>query len=193
MTEFKAGDKVIVAAGAGWYEGDRYGAFYRSAVKPGLADVTHKERKKDVYTLSQNGEGLFSVHAEFLTLAVDAEPEPKSEPYTFDPGGTVIDFAEIKVGDIIAAITYGDWRIGEAQSVEHYAVSSSNQAYLAYSDTDTTEIRLLHRPEPELDPEQVAAMREVIGNLLHVVVKNATSNPDALAEALVKAGVTVNV
>lgn len=98
--------------------------------------------------------------------------KPYVEDYTYDPGGEVVKGPEVLRGDTIAC-RYGNgtWGVG---------VTGANTRLLL----DAVEIRLLHRPEPEVDPEQVQALAGLLddaGVYMNVMI----------AKKLVKAGVTV--
>lgn len=108
--------------------------------------------------------------------------------YTFDPGGEKIAFGDVQVGDTVAALTYGQWRVAEVDAVWGNYLGDAASERIAYGDSDTTDIRLLHRPEPKVDPAKVAAVMEVI-NQVDVSVDDA----NAIAVALVKAGVSFGV
>lgn len=108
--------------------------------------------------------------------------------YTFDPGGEKIAFEGVRVGDTIAALTYGQWRVAEVSEVSDNFLGDAKGECIAYDDSDTADIRLLHRPEPQVDPAKVAAVMEVI-NQADVSVDDA----NAIAVALVKAGVSFGV
>lgn len=110
--------------------------------------------------------------------------ESAGESYTFDPGGTPIEYSDVKVGDTIAALTYGQWRIAVAETVTDWGLCDSEYlSTIAYRDSDTTDIRLLHRPEAQVDPVQVAALEAALAQYV--------TDTNTLAVALVKAGVTV--
>ena len=117
--------------------------------------------------------------------------------YVFDPGGEPIEFSDIKVGDTIAAFTFNQWRVAEVNCMEHWGVFSKGDGVIAYNDGNTKEVRLLHRPVPPVDPVQVAAVQKAIETIPYAPLRDLGIDYDdvdfkPLAEALVKAGVTIN-
>lgn len=170
MTEFKAGDKVRVISshtlnGVGYGEVE-VGDIVTVVGESGLWDVpTYHVRRADG--------GMSVIDATCLELR-----------YTFDPGGEKIAFEGVRVGDTIAALTYSQWRVAEVDEVSDNFLGDAVGDCIAYDDSDTEEIRLLHRPEPKVDPAKVAAVAEVI-NQVDVSVQTA----NAIALALVKAGI----
>ena len=109
---------------------------------------------------------------------------PKYLTFVFDPGGEKIAFDDVKAGDTVAALTYGQWRVAEMRDVLGALTEADN--VLAYNDDNTTDIRLLHRPEPKVDAAQVAALKALI-------LAGDTHTIHDIAETLVKAGVSVDV
>ena len=109
--------------------------------------------------------------------------------YGFSPGGEKIAFDDVKVGDTIAALTYSQWRVAEVDAVWGTSLGDAVRERIAYGDSDTTDIRLLHRPEPKVDPVQVQAVTAALSNAGADHWDGITN----LAAALVKAGVSVDV
>ena len=179
MTEFNEGDKVRVISahtlnGAGYREvevGDIVTVECASAT--GVWDVP-------TYHVRRAGGGMSVIDATCLELVKE---------YTFDPGGEKIAFGDVKVGDTIAALTYSQWRVAEVDAVWDNFLGDAASDCIAYDDSDTEEIRLLHRTEPQVDAVQVQAVTAALSNAGADHWDGLTN----LAAALVKAGVSVDV
>lgn len=170
MTNYNKGDKIrAIREARSWRNYDDTLAAgtvvtFRHIDKWGAAD--------DGYTIAIEEGGIYN--AEDFVLA---------SGYTFDPGGTVISYDDVQEGDTIAALTYESWRIGKVRGKNEYNISGGG--ILAYSDSDTTEIRLLNRPEPEVDRAAVEALSDAIESL------DFDTDIEGIATQLIKAGVTV--
>ena len=179
MTEFNEGDKVRVISehtlnGVGYREVE-VGDIVTVVCATGMWDVpTYRVRRADG--------GISVIDATCLELG-----------YTFDPGGEKIAFDDVKVGDTIAALTYSQWRVAEVDAVRGNFLGDAASERIAYGDSDTTDIRLLHRPEAPVDREQVDALTAL---LVEEIPEQLNATPAALTDiaiALVKAGVSVDV
>lgn len=167
MTEFKVGDRVAIATDA------RYSTGGNSYLLPGTFRGTSgiiergPDRDGDFAVKSDTG-GYEAVSPQYLTR----------ETYTFDPGGEKIGRIDVRREDTVAVLLdNGTWRIGKVDS----------RTRLMEGGVD---IRLLHRPEPEVDQAQV----DVLADLLVVEVPERATPHDLrrAAERLVKAGVKVD-
>ena len=177
MTEFKEGDKVQVISdhtlnGARYHEVE-VGDTVTVVCATGMCDVPK-------YHVRRADGGISVIDATCLELVVE---------YTFDPGGEKIAFGDVQVGDTIAALTYSQWRVAEVDAVRGNLLGDAASERIAYGDSDTTDIRLLHRPEPKVDPVQVQAVTAALRNAGADHWDGLTN----LAAALVKAGVSVDV
>ena len=179
MTEFNEGDKVRVISthtlnGVGYREVE-VGDIVTVGCATGFYSVpTYQVRRADG--------GISVIDATCLELG-----------YTFDPGGEKIAFDDVKVGDTIAALTYSQWRVAEVDAVRGNFLGDAASERIAYGDNDTTDIRLLHRPEAPVDREQVDALTAL---LVEEIPEQLNATPAALTDiaiALVKAGVSVDV
>ena len=175
MTEFNEGDKVRVVSehtlnGVGYSEVE-VGDIVTVGCASGVWDVP-------AYRVRRADGGISVIDATCLELG-----------YTFDPGGEKIAFGDVQVGDTVAALTYGQWRVAEVDAVWGNLMCDAASERIAYGDSDTTDIRLLHRPEPKVDPAKVAAVTAALRNAGADHWDGLTN----LAAALVKAGVSVDV
>ena len=177
MTEFNEGDKVRVIS-----EHTLDGVGYREVEVGDTVTVECALGMWDVptYHVRRAGGGIIAIDATCLELVVE---------YTFDPGGEKIAFDDVKVGDTIAALTYSQWRVAEVDTVRGRFLGDTASERIAYGDSDTTDIRLLHRPEPKVDPVQVQAVTAALRNAGADHWDGLTN----LAAALVKAGVSIDV
>ena len=175
MTEFKAGDKVRVIS-----EHTLNGVGYSDVEVGDIVTVVCSTRLWDVptYHVRRADGGISVIDATCLELV-----------YVFDPGGEKIAFDDVKVGDTIAALTYRQWRVAEVGTMLDNLLGGAEGACIAYGDSDTTDIRLLHRPEPKVDPVQVQAVTAALRNAGADHWDGLTN----LAAALVKAGVSFDV
>ena len=176
MTEFNEGDKVRVISAH-----TLNGVGYREAE---VGDIVTVECETGAWSVPTYRVLL----ADGKTSVIDAtclEPE-----YTFDPGGEKIAFEDVKAGDTIAALTYSQWRVAEVDAVRGNFLGDAASERIAYGDSDTEEIRLLHRPEPKVDPAKVAAVQKVLESINRGITYYI---PTDYAERLVKAGVSVDV
>lgn len=181
MSKFNEGDKVRVISehtldGVGYREVE-VGDIVTVGCATGFYSVpTYQVRRADG--------GISVIDATCLELVVG---------YTFDPGGEKIAFEGVRVGDTIAALTYGQWRVAEVSEVSDNFLGDAKGECIAYGDSDTTDIRLLHRPEAPVDREQVDALTAL---LVEEIPEQLNATPAALTDiaiALVKAGVSVDV
>ena len=176
MTEFNKGDKVQVISehtlnGVVGYREVEVGDTVTVVCATGMCDVPK-------YRVRRADGGISVIDATCLELG-----------YTFDPGGEKIAFDDVKVGDTVAALTYSQWRVAEVDAVWGKFLGDAASERIAYGDSDTTDIRLLHRPEPKVDPVQVQAVTAALRNA-------GADHWDGLtnrAAALVKAGVSIDV
>ena len=175
MTEFSKGDKVRVISahtlnGVGYREVG-VGDIVTVVCAMGLWDVP-------AYHVRRADGGISVIDATCLELG-----------YTFDPGGEKIAFGDVQVGDTVAALTYSQWRVAEVDAVWGNFLGDTAGERIAYGDSDTTDIRLLHRPEPKVDPAKVAAVTAALRD----AGADHWDGLATLAAALVKAGVSVDV
>lgn len=183
MTEFQVGDKVRAVRDAqSWNNYDRQ--IPKGEIRT-IRIIDKWGAARDGYTLNMSDGGVYK--------AEDFE----HETYVFQPGGEPIDYDSVQMGDTIAALTFGSWRIAKVGCIRGTFIDNEKNDRLAYNDSDTTEIRLLHRPEPEVDQVQVTALVEVIQNIPYTPLRDigvdyAGVDFTPLAEALVKAGVKVD-
>ena len=175
MTEFNEGDKVRVIS-----EHTLNGVGYREVEVGDIVTVECAMEMWDVptYRVRRADGGSSVIDASCLELG-----------YTFDPGGEKIAFGDVQVGDTVAALTYSQWRVAEVDAVWGNFLGDAASERIAYGDSDTTDIRLLHRPEPKVDPVQVQAVTAALRNAGADHWDGLTN----LAAALVKAGVSVDV
>ena len=178
MTEFNEGDKVRVISehtsnGVGYSEVE-----VGDIVTVGCASGVWWD--VPAYRVRRADGGISVIDATCLELVKE---------YTFDPGGENIAFDDVQVGDTVAALTYSQWRVAEVDAVWGNLMGDAASERIAYGDSDTTDIRLLHRPEPKVDPAKVAAVTAALSNAGADHWDGLTN----LAEALVKAGVSVDV
>ena len=181
MPKFNKGDRVTVAADATW-------GCNNIEVKSWMVDPTAEVRVEsetpdsdgDIFVKNANDAGFDGyVNARFVSPYVESEQE-----YTFDPGGERIEYADIRVGDTIAALwPSGTWRIGTAEYVGDYYMMAGSGDLATVALTD---IRLLHRPVDK----DVAAMKQFLGLMPWFAYKEAytETNLTPLAEALVGCG-----
>ena len=176
MSKFNEGDKVRVIS-----EHTLNGVGYREVEVGDIVTVEYASGLWDVptYHVRRADGGIIVIDAACLELG-----------YTFDPGGEKIAFGDVKMGDTIAALTYSQWRVAEVDAARGNLLCDAASERIAYGDSDTEEIRLLHRPEPKVDPAKVAAVQKV----LESINRGSTYDiPTDYAERLVKAGVSVDV
>ena len=175
MTEFNEGDKVRVIS-----EHTLNGVGYSEVEVGDIVTAVRASELWDVptYHVRRADGGISVIDATCL--------EPG---YTFDPGGEKIAFDDVKVGDTIAALTYSQWRVAEVDAVLDNFLGDAAGDCIAYDDCETPDIRLLHRPEPNVDPAKVQAMTAALSN----AGADHWDGLATLAAALVKAGVSVDV
>lgn len=180
------GDRVTILPDARWGASNQpVSPVLRSNNEPLFLNFSDPDDDGDLHVKTADGDQGGYVHERFVKPYV--EPTPSTPDYTFDPGGSVIDYASVQEGDTIAALTFGHWRIGVAEVVNDWGVTDSQWgSILAYHDPDTAEIRLLNRPEVKVDRVAVEA-------LALLIPMNHSYNRVEIAEALVKAGVTAPV
>ena len=172
MTEFNEGDKVRVIS-----EHTLNGVGYSEVEVGDIVTVVGASGQRVRVRRADGGDS--AIDATCLELG-----------YTFDPGGEKIAFEDVKAGDTIAALTYSQWRVAEVDAVRGNFLGDAASERIAYGDSDTEEIRLLHRPEPKVDPAKVAAVQKVLESINRGITYYI---PTDYAERLVKAGVSVDV
>lgn len=188
----KTGDRVTILPNATWGASDQpVNSVLRSNNEPLFLSFSDPDGDGDLHVKTADGVLGGYVHERFVKPYV--EPVPSSQDYTFDPGGSVIDFASIQEEDTIAAKQIDDdtlWFVGKVNRVtDTYAETAGGETFTWRS--DNTEIRLLNRPEVKVD--RVAVQVTAVTAALSNAGADHWDGLTALAAALVKAGVTAQV